>query len=96
MKSSKPARDARFDADTRLRSLGDNDNDSDNDSNDDSPLESMGEAIGEVVTGGLVGDRSATGGIGPAAAEDDLPSADVHGDTRKRPVARRQGPSSGR
>ena len=85
MKSSKPARDAKFDADTRLRSLGETDN--------DSPLESMGEAIGEVVTGGLVGDRSATGGIGPAAAEDDLPSADVNGDTRKRPVSRRQGPS---
>ena len=84
MKSSKPARDAKLDADTRLRSLGETD--------DDSPLESMGEAIGEVVTGGLVGDRSATGGVGPAAAEDDLPN----GDTRKRPVARRQGPSSER
>jgi len=54
------------------------------------------EDVGEVVTGGLVGDRSATGGIGPAAAEDDLPSADINGDTRKRPVARRQGPSSER
>lgn len=89
MKSSKPARDAKFDADTRLRSVGE--------AEYDSPLESIGEAIGEVVTGGLVGDRSAAGGIGPAAAEDDRgPGVSDRGDTRKRPVSRRQGPTSER